>query len=121
VITQCSDDRDDRFTTIMEVWWDGANQQWVGTDDTYWYTWETVRNDDGDLVDNRFKITAVSDSACNYTIELWRGDDTYTKGWKAGIITFSLLLLLCLLVGVYLLVGGGAGGGASSGDYTNFG
>jgi len=121
VITQCSDDRDDRFTTIMEVWWDGANQQWYGTDDTYWYVFALDSDDDGNIIDNRFVITATSDSGCTYTINMWRGDDSYTKGWKAAIITFALLLLLTLLIALYLLVGGGAsGGGGGGGDYSNF-
>jgi len=120
VITQCSDDRDDRFTTIMEVWWDGANGQWVGTDDTFWYTWVTEQDDDGHTIDNRFLITATDDDDCSFNIELWRGDDAYTRGWKAAIITLALLLLGVLAIAAFMVLGGG-GSGASSGDYAAFG
>jgi hypothetical protein len=118
LITQCSDDREEeRFTTIMEVWWDGANEQWYGTDDKYWYVWEIARNEDGDVDDNRFWITATSDHSCNFTVELWRGDDCYTTGWKAGIITLAMLLFGVILIAVFIVTGGSSGS-SSSGDYV---
>jgi hypothetical protein len=119
-LVQCNDKRDDYQTILQQAWWRGGLNQWVGMDYGYTYTWDYLKNDDGDYDEITFVITGTGNDGCTFELVLWRGDDCETNGWKIGICILSLLCAFLLLVALYFITAGGGGGGGGGGGYHEY-